>query len=185
MTYTSLAEVKTYLGITDTSFDTILTELVSDADLEINNILQVDGLAAETATELIRYKDIKVNNGGLYGHARFAVKNYPVTALNKINGETYTGTIGIRNQYFVEQNRYINLVDLYNYTTNDKFEFIEVEYDYGYATIPDDIAQATKLWVAATFRRKYPMYALSGAGTVGQVGDVTSYALGDERISFG
>jgi hypothetical protein len=39
MAYTSLATVKTMLGIQDTSKDTILTQLISDADYTINSLL--------------------------------------------------------------------------------------------------------------------------------------------------
>lgn len=182
MAYADIDSIKKMLGITDASFDDVLTELVSNAENEINAKLDVDWLLAWEATEIVRYKDIRVKSWGLYWHARFAVRNFPVVSLDEINGETYTWTLGIRNDYFIESNRYINLTDLNNYTTNDKFEFIEVKYTYGYDELPEDIKLAANYWVCASFKKEYPMYSFWG--TTAGTWPISSYKIGDESIQF-
>lgn len=83
MTYTSAASVKTHLGITDSSFDTIITQLVSDADVEINSILNIDGFDSDTAeNEIVSFKKVYAYTGGYY---RFPVKNLNVKTVTEIN----------------------------------------------------------------------------------------------------
>lgn len=60
MSYTSLSLVKTMLGIQDTSKDTVLTQLVDDADYTINSLLNIDGFDSATVTEVINKRLIKL-----------------------------------------------------------------------------------------------------------------------------
>lgn len=59
MSYTSLSTVKTMLGIADTSKDTILNQLISDADYTINSLLNIDGFDSGTVTETVNKRMIK------------------------------------------------------------------------------------------------------------------------------
>lgn len=178
MTYTSAAKVKTHLWITDSSFDTILTELVSDADVEINSILDIDGFGSATKTdEIISFRNVYVYSGWYY---RFLVKNLNVLTITEINWESYTGTKWVGEDYYIKHSRVVYIDDLYNYVNDTSFDMFTISYTYGRDTVPSDVKLLAKLRVARRFREMYPMYAVN----TNQLPGVTSYQLADERIQF-
>lgn len=61
MPYTTKEFVKTHLGISVFTYDEILDVLVEDADVEINNFLEIDGLDSATkSNEVVYFKDVFV-----------------------------------------------------------------------------------------------------------------------------
>ena len=62
MSYTNRQAVKTHLGITSTSYDDIIDELVFDSKVEIDISLDIDGLGTGTKTELVRFRNITVHD---------------------------------------------------------------------------------------------------------------------------
>lgn len=80
MTYTSVAAVKTTLGITGSNQDTILTQLVADADITINSLLNIDGFDSATKTEKIQRRQIKL---GSYGY-KIYFDNFNVKSITEV-----------------------------------------------------------------------------------------------------
>lgn len=178
MAYTSAAKVKIHLWITDTSFDTILSELVADADVEINSILDIDGFWSGTKEdEVVSFRNVYVYSGGYY---RFLLKNLNVQTITEINGSSYTWTKWVGEDYYIKHSRAVYLDDLYNYVNDTSFDMFTITYTYWRSAIPDDVKLLAKLWVARRFREMYPMYAVNST----QLPGVTSYQLADERIQF-
>lgn len=178
MTYTTSAAVKAYLSITDTSFDAIISQLVSDADVEINSVLDIDGFDAATKTnEVVSFKNLYVYDGGYYN---FPVYNLNVQTLTHINGTAYTWTKWVGDDYYIKFGRLIYIDDIYNYVNDTSFDMFTVTYTYWWSTLPSDVVMLARLRVARAFREMHPMYAVS----TNQLPWVSSYQLADERIQF-
>jgi len=132
MSYTSLSSVKTMLGIQDSSKDTILTQLVNDADYTINSLLNIDGFDSETVTETINKRLIKI---GWYGYKLY-LKNFNVATITKINGTTYTGVLDT--DYKISNGRCVEIKDFHIYDQTHSFETFSITYTYGYVRTPTD-----------------------------------------------
>lgn len=178
MSYTSSAAVKTYLGITSSDFDTILSQLVSDADVEINSFLDIDGFDDSTKEdEIVSFKNVYVYDGGYY---RFLVKNLNVLTVTEINWTSYTGTKGLGDDYYIKLSRVIYMDDLYNYVNDTSFDMFTITYTYWREELPSDVELLARLRVVKNFIERYPMYAVS----TNQLPWINSYQLADERIQF-
>lgn len=178
MTYTTSAQVKGYLGIADTSFDVVINQLVSDADVEINSILNIDGFDSATKSEeVVSFKNVYEYGGGYY---RFPVKNLNVQAVTEINWTSYTGVKWVEEDYFIKLGRIVYLDDLYNYVTNTSFDSFTITYTYWRSTLPGDVELLARFLVVRNFVERYPLYATSS----NQLPGVSSYQLADEKIQF-
>lgn len=160
--YSSLAQFKTYLGITDNSKDEILTNFLNSACDIINNYLGVKSLVAGDYEELIDERGIYSNNYGLC----FYVKWKPVNTVLEINGETYEGEKWV--DYLVVNDRELIFKKLPSTTMG----FLKVKYNAWYETAPNDIQLAEMMLASGLYQQH---------GNEG----VNSYKLWDEQIVFG
>ena len=91
--YSSLSQFKDYIGIaqSDTSQDEMLTLLLNSACEQINHLCGVDSFDQDTYEEQIDARKIYVNS---FWYNIF-VKNKPVSSIDEIDGETYSGVKGV------------------------------------------------------------------------------------------
>lgn len=182
MSYTATAEVKGYLDITATDYDTIIGKAVADADVVINSALDIDGFSAWTKTELIQRKDVSIYSAGFYS---FILKNFNVLTITHLNGVAYTGTKALTADYYVTLGRKVLIKNLEQEVSEsvDNFGFFEVTYTYWYASLPTDIALLAKLIAAVKFRENYPNYTTASTGDA-SMANVAEYQLADEKVKF-
>lgn len=167
MTYSTLAQFKAYLWIdsSDTSQDTVLTQVLNSANSKLNHICWVDDFTQWNRTQLIEKRWI-------YDTARwleFYLKNKPVSAITKMNWETYSWTKWI--DYLIIYDRRAIFKQL---PLNDWW-MLEVEYTAWYITIPDDLKLLEMmLWcweLSDSLKAQYWVW-------------ISSYKLWDEQITF-
>ena len=177
--YATLEELKAYLGISGSDQDTILQQLLDSSYYTLNNLIGIDTFNLTTGTEIIDLDKMYYNNWyqGIY----LFFKNKPVSAITKIAGETYTGVKGT--DYLIVQLRKAIINDMTNYINNLNFNFVEIEYTWGYDRdldagvpgsedeLPDDIKVMQMMLVSGMYNTK------------GMEG-VKEYKLGDETIKF-
>jgi hypothetical protein len=172
------------LGIQDTSKDTILTQLISDADYTINSLLWIDWFDSSTATEKINKNRIKL---WAYWY-KIYLNNFNVATITKINWTTYTGVLNT--DYKISNSRVVEIKDFYLYDTNNQFEAFEITYTYWYSrtptdSLPRDVEYMARLLVIWMYAELYPLgYQTNTGGWVTVVwSDITNYRLWEESIS--
>lgn len=187
MSYTSESDVKGYLDISATDYNTIIGKLVADADVEINSALDIDGFTSSTKTELIRWEDVAICGSGYYN---IYLRNFNVLTVTHLNGTAYSGTKSLTGDYYIMHERKVTIKDLYNsvYQSVDKIGAFEITYTYWYATsptdtLPSDIKLLAKLRAAVQFREKYPSYTKASTSDSSMEG-VSEYQLADERVKY-
>jgi hypothetical protein len=142
MSLVTLVKYKSYLGITDSTKDTDLTDLQSAVEKRVKEYLHRD-------IESTNYAEIYDGSGDNY----MVLFQQPVTAVTKIevyegldstNTEVWT-TLALGTDY---QRKIIpveaNAVILDGYTFNEDLRNYRITYTAGYATIPEDIQLACK-----------------------------------------
>ena len=90
--YSTLAQFKAYIWMdaTDTSQDSLLTQILNSANSKLNHLCWVESFARWTYTQTIEERWI-------FESARwfeFYLKNKPVASIDKMNGDTYQGEKG-------------------------------------------------------------------------------------------
>jgi uncharacterized phiE125 gp8 family phage protein len=157
---TSTADVKAWLGITTSADDTVLAALVTAVSMWVQNTIGRQ-IASQTYTEVRHGR----NKGALM------LNNYPVTSITSIamNGSAIAArsTFGAAGYYLADDTIYLDG----GLTFDRGIGNISITYVAGYATIPADIAQATKQLVALRYREK------------DRIGQVSKSILG-ETVSF-
>lgn len=131
----TLADVKDWLGITDTASDARLTRLITAASAAVENYVNYPFLTGSRT---------EVRDG--QGMDRMMLQNWPVTAVASLSiggtavtaATTPTGT-GFR---FDDTMLYLN-----GYLFTAGFQNVQISYTSGYATLPDDVTQAVILTV--------------------------------------
>lgn len=164
MAYASLAQLKNYLGISVTSDDTLLTDLLARAQQAIDSYCH---RSFEARTETRYYRQDAVAIADPFGYdITHEVLNpvydvlyldddlLAVTTLTNGNGETIPSS-----GYWLEPRNgppywYIRLKSAYNWEFDTDGE-ISVAGTWGYATTaPDDIVHATVRLAAYFYRQK-------------------------------
>jgi len=178
--YATLAQVKDYLGISWTSEDTVLQQLLDSSYYIINNLLNVDTLNETTGIEQVDAKNI-YSNVWYYWYNIF-LKNKPVSAVTKINWTSYAGAKGT--DYIIVYDRKVVIKDLYNYITNLQRDYFDIEYTRWYDrdlswttpwpndTLPDDIKLLQMMLVSGKYNTKWSEW-------------LKQYKLWEETITFG
>ena len=174
--YSSLSQFKSYLGIpsSDTSKDAQLTMILNWACATINKICGVDSFDEWTYEEEIDARKIYINS---FWYNIF-LKNKPVSSINKINGEDYSGVKG--SDYMVSQQR---RVIFKKFDAINDFWFVNINYTSWYNRnnqwvdeLPDDLKMLEMMvacWLLPdSLKEEY------------HVG-ISSYKLWDEHIVFG
>lgn len=164
----STANVKTFLGITGSTEDTIIDALVNSMSVAIAKYCGRDFVSA-AATEYYDGTDAP----------SLVLKRYPIITLTSLNidGARLFGSstdVDVSANVIVDNNSgIITLWNLY-----DKFPCgrrnVKVVYTAGYATIPADLQHAAKLAVQFTYKRHY---------TEQRIG-IVSESVGDKNISY-
>lgn len=166
-TYASLAEVKDYLGITDSSKDTLLGIYIDSAERVINGFFSVDTLLSSDYTERLKINATSPSDQRGY---EFFFRKRPVTAIKSLNGITYTGVEGT--DHIIENLRHVTFKNISQYLVGFWWDSIVFVYTAGFSTVPADIKLAEMMIVGQ-------MYATGGSNNA-----YSSYAIGDEKVVF-
>lgn len=162
MTYSTLAQFKDYLWISqsDTSQDTVLSEILNASNSKLNHICWVDDFAKWKRTQIIEKRWI-------FDTARwleFYLKNKPVVSIDKINNETV----------WEKWTDYLIIYDrraVFKTLEVDDWWMLNVEYTAWYQTIPDDLKLMEMMLASWMYLKKWEE-------------GVSSYKLWDESITF-
>lgn len=120
MTYISLAEAKTFMGVTTTADDALITSQIERWESLINSILLVNTLNEQTVDE----------THDLAGY-KYTMNLINPTVLNTINWNTIEWVY----RFVWRQLQLENVVTAGNYIWNT----IEINYTAWFATIPNDV----------------------------------------------
>ena len=142
----SLANLKSYLQITGSTQDTILTSIKDAVESWVKQYVDRDLIV----TSYTEYHDGD-------GSGSLKLRNYPITTITSIYADparlfaaaTLIPSTDIITS--VTQNDNIGLVELYSYRFLTGVKSIKVAYSAGYSTIPDRLAHAVKLLCAREF----------------------------------
>lgn len=161
MAYTTTAKVKSFLGITWSDQDTLIGELITDAEAIINSLFHVDSFEEASRTDTVKCN---------YDEQVYYMYNMPVSSIDQVNGTAYTWVIN--DDYKIVRDRQVIFrTTLSSYISTLKFEFFDIVYTAGYATIPDWLDTMTKLTVWGLYNERKAI-------------GLVEYSLGDERIRF-
>jgi uncharacterized phiE125 gp8 family phage protein len=146
VTLCALADVKTYLGITDTNSDTVLTALVVNASAMCEAFCnRVFAQASYTETR----------NGS--GKAAMTLANAPVSAVASVSVDglpviaSASPTLG---GYVFDADTLYLRAGVYPCTFTAGVQNVVVTYTAGFATIPPDVAQACIELVALKYAKR-------------------------------
>lgn len=162
--YSTLELFKSYLKVSGNDQDALLTTFLQSAHEQINKLCGVTSFKFSTYTQEVDARAIVDSSRGLEVY----LKNKPVKAIKKINGEAYTGVKG--EDYLVIYDRRVILKKI----PLNSFWFVVFEYEAWYSQddLPDDL-KLMEMMLASGMRQQH-----------GQEG-VQTYKLGDEQITFG
>lgn len=158
--FCTLADVKAWLGITDTNSDSLLTAMISQISAEIRTFTNRDIYPVGTYTETL--------SGN--GRQSIVMPQYPITAVSSltVDGVAIPARQGATGSGYVFDDAGIYL-DGYTFARGVKN--VSVTYSAGFATLPPDLQRACIEWVA--FRQ-------SEQAHIG----LRSKSIGNESASF-
>jgi uncharacterized phiE125 gp8 family phage protein len=139
-----IADVKAFLEISDTSFDSLLTSMVQDISQRMENYLNRT-LKEDTYTE---YFEV--------GRRNYWVKAYPISTVSSVVVDSTTQVEDT--DFFVRENE--GLIEFLNKTSGTKPKKVVITYTGGYTetssvlAVPDDLKRACVLQTAYEFRRR-------------------------------
>jgi len=172
--YATLAQVKDYLWITDTSNDSLIQHLLNSSYYLLNKLIWVTTLNGWSVTEELNLGDIY--KWVWYYWFNIYLKNKPVSAITKINWTAYTWVKWT--DYMITYDRKLTIKDLDNYIVSLNFDVFEIEYTAWYNrddswvdTLPDDIKLMQMMLVSWLYNKKGNEW-------------IHQYRLWDESISF-
>jgi len=179
LNYATLAQVKSYLGVSWTSEDTVIQQLLNSSYYTLNKLLSITSFNETTSTEQVDIREI-YRDAWYYWYNIF-LKNKPVTAITKINDTAYTGVKGT--DYMIVYDRKAIISDMNDYVLNLDFNYFNIEYTRWYDrdetllvpwtwdTLPDDIKLLQMMLVSGLYNTKGMEW-------------LKQYKLGDETITF-
>ena len=185
----TLAQVKTYLGITDTTADAVITQLIPGVSQQL-----LAALDRQDLTPNATYTDRVCG----HGQWKLYLRHYPVTEITSVtvndvaltawdNTSTGTGYRFIGNDPNPENQQYIELISIAGFPAYSWYDYasapycfwpwsnvpnITIVYKAGYDTIPPAIVQAAIELVA--FRRELSLVQVVDP-------NVTEVQMGDYR----
>jgi uncharacterized phiE125 gp8 family phage protein len=164
---TTLADVKAYLKITNTTDDAVLNRLITAASTFMRSWLNRD-ITQQTYTE--------TRDGR--GSTKLAMKNYPVTAVSSlaIDGLTIPQSTTVTTPGWCLDDSGI-LIQLRGgvYFFSKGMQNVTVTYTAGFATVPYDIAQCCIEMVAYRYKESDRI----GVSAKTLAGEVISYSQRD------
>lgn len=163
MSYSTLAQFKDYLWIvqTDTSKDSVLTEILNASYSKLNHICGVESFNKWAYTQMIEKRWIFDTARGL----EFYLKNKPVISIDKINGSSESLVKWTDYLIIYERRAVFKKLEL------DNWWFLNVEYTAWFQTIPDDLKLLEMMLWSGIYQEE---------GNEG----VSEYKLWDETIKF-
>lgn len=167
--YASLTQLKLHLGITDSSQDSLLNDLLSTTYYVINSLLDVDSFNQTATTEKFSLDDIR-------SRWEILAKNYPVTSITHINGTAYGGVLWT--DYTIQLKRQLWIDNLWTYLNNLPFPFFTVTYVAWYDrdnSWVDELPEDLKLLQLKLCTQEYNRMKTTW---------LSSYTLWDESMSF-
>ena len=136
----SLADVKTYLDITDCESDTRLQAILDECEGFLLSYL--GNIAKGTKTERVEKSMCKHNV------LPFKIGN--VTKINTINGTDFTAKVeGV--DYVLNSDGTAEVLNLLDYVLVGDFSTFTISYEAGYDPIPEEIVGAVSEYVGAVF----------------------------------
>jgi len=165
--YSTLAQFKAYIWMdaTDTSQDSLLTQILNSANSKLNHLCWVDSFANWTYTQTIEKRWIFESARWL----EFYLKNKPVASIDKMNGDTYQWVKGTDYMIIYDRRAIFKKLEL-----NDWW-MLEIEYTAWFQTIPDDLKLLEMMIACAELpdwmKAEYSVW-------------ISSYKLWDEQITF-
>lgn len=172
--YTTLTEVKDFLGISWTCEDELLILLLQQSYSLLNKMLDIESFNQSTYEEYYNYCKIDFD-WVLY------LKNYPINSITEINSKTYTWVLWT--DYLIVLDRKIIINNLFDYLIDLNFDYFKIQYNAWYDRdfidwqpwpndeLPKDIKMLQMLLIA-WLRNKWK-YAW-----------IKSYKLWEEQITF-
>lgn len=141
----TISDVKAYLDISGTTYDTLLTDIVDRVSRIIEG--KLDRIIAQQ-TGLVEYRDGSGSN-------TLTLRNYPIISITSIEygidgafGETIAAS-----EYWVELERgYVHRVNSGIWTRGHRNH--KITYDAGFATVPTDYEHAAVMMSARVFKMK-------------------------------
>ena len=163
MALTTLAAVKLYMGITDTSLDTQIAALIPRAQVGIESFLS-------RSIELGARTETRDGNGGTV----MMLREHPVASVQSlaIDGITIPQATSGGSGWRLTSQR---LILLTGYRFRADVQNVDVAYTAGFATVPGDIEQACIEVVALMYRR--PDHLDFSSKTL--AGETIAYLTGD------
>ena len=143
----ALADVKTYLAITGSTKDAILTLIKSAVE---------DWVATYCARTFIIGSDRTEYYDGDVGSS-LRLRNRPIVSITSIHADParlFAGGSEIPSSDFIldEPNKANGIVELYSYRFLEGRKGIKAIYKSGYSTMPSDLSHAVRLIVCQQFR---------------------------------
>jgi len=164
MALTTLAAVKLYMGITDTSLDTQIAALIPRAQVGIESYIS-------RSIELGARTETRDGNGGTV----MMLREHPVASVQSLTIDGITipqAAAAGRPGWRLTSQR---LILLNGYRFNADVQNVDVAYTAGFATVPGDIEQACIEVVALMYRR--PDHLDFSSKTL--AGETIAYLTGD------
>lgn len=158
--FCAIADVKTFLGITDTNSDAVLTALCTLVSGMMRTYLSRDIYPVTSYTANV--------DGN--GKTSIILPEYPITAVSSlsIDGTDIPARTSPTGSGYTF-NR--NTVTLSGYEFSKGAQNVSIAYSAGYAAIPDEIKSSAVIWVATLFQRRKNL-------------DITSRAIGAENVAY-
>ena len=162
---TTLANVKTWLGITSSDDDALLTSLIGSASAFIEEWC---GCSFSVVSESIK-------RDGHGGH-RAVLPNYPVVAVASVSVDGVAITAAA--SFTAAGYRVDDMSVILNcYRFNRGLANVQITYSHGYASVPADVAQACIEMVALRYRERdrigYQSKTLAGETITFMVSDMS------------
>ncbi len=179
MKYTSLAAVKIDLWITWADKDTILTKIIEDCEIFIDEKLNIDWFESWETTETLRFFNKLYNS---YWYYNIYLKNFNVKTISEVNWQSYTGVEWT--DYMIINSRVIKFTELYNYINSYKFDYFTIKYTYWFDVIPSDVELMTRLLAVWMYQLNYKLWYTASEWWQMSTEAISTYVLWDERIDW-
>lgn len=160
---TTLANVKSWLGITDSTDDTLLTRMITAFSATCQSYMNRD-IYSKSYTETYD----GVNSSKLF------LQNYPVTAIASLSIDNVSIPLAANSTvtgYLFNK----NTISLNGYSFTRGNQNISVTYTAGYATTPFDLEQAVLELIGYKYRERTRI----GEASKSLAGEVVSFDLKD------
>lgn len=157
MSWVTLSNVKTYMGITGTDSDAKLNLLISYTETLLKWLIW--DFTLSNKTERVSYCDINERE------LSFVVSNPNVNSIVSIDWTAYTWVLDT--DYMISNGRKLYVNDLSSYLASTNFNFFTIVYNSWVNPIPQDIQQLMYILISWEFYRDW--WKIVSAHKVGDV----------------